>query len=294
MGYLGANIYYWGESEQDRLLLTGLHPWALETRRSGLAKSFWFSRCDARGPHIFALFRAGEGAREQLRAFLEREIGNFCSGSPSRTSLSTKDLQQRHRECRGKILCAADRGEDLSTNNSFVVFDHEAGGYPLWLASGMPSDDEFWTSMDALTFWTLAKLAAGRNRTVAVSWLAAIDRALESAGLPAEAYWRYHAASLVPGLKKLGEVDPHEISSVLRTTIGEHNSNLLSQLWSEPKTDFDVNGLVKIIASAACRTIAQHFQVLREITHTVLGRLVHTVDVQIPMVLYTWRHSLSR
>jgi hypothetical protein len=293
MVYIGANIYYWGESEQDRLLLDGLRRWALEVRRRRLARFFWFSRFDARGPHIFALFSASRRSEAKLRAFLEGEIRRFCLASPSSVALSANELERCHHECRGKFLCAPDRIEGLAPNNSFVVFRHEADGYPLWLGSGMNTAGKFWSRMDALTFWTLEKLAAGSLRATAVRWLAAVDRSLGCAGLAGEAYWRYHAASLIPALKQRSEATPYEMSGLLRRAIGDFNWNAFSRLWSEPDLDFDVAGLVKLIACNGSRTARQRLQVLREVTHVVLGRLVQNVENQIPMVLYAWQRRLS-
>jgi len=298
MAYMGANIYYWGAGEQRTLLLDGVRRWALEARSRALADRFLYCRFDARGPHVLALFTGAAEAQPALRGFLDERIRSFLLEFPSRTAIGREELERRHGGCRGRTLCAADKEDGFASNNSFALFPHTPRDYPFWLGSGMASADEFWQRLDRLSFWTLDQLEAPDLQAKAIRWLAAIDRSLQSSGLPAESYWRLHATTLLPPLGKRLETEEEEVKSSLQRAVGDRNCEIFSKIWNELSRDgeheFDVGGIVDLIAADRDRTLEQRLSLLREVNHLVLGQLSQTANFEIPMVLYAWHCSLTR
>jgi hypothetical protein len=298
MAYMGANIYYWGAGEQRTLLLNGVRRWALEARSRALADRFLYCRFDARGPHVTALFTGAAEAQASLREFLDVQIRSFLLEFPSSAAVAPEEIERRHLECRGKSLCVADREDGLAPNNSFVLFQHTPRDYPFWLGSGMASADEFWQRLDRLTFWTLEQLEGPGLQAKAIRWLAAVDRSLQRGGLPAESYWRLHATTLLPSLRERLKTEEEEVKSSLRRAVGDRNCEVFSKIWNELSSggdhEFDVDGIVDLIAADRDRTLEQRLSLLREVNHLVLGQLSQTVNFQIPMVLYAWHCSLTR
>jgi hypothetical protein len=295
MVYVGINIYFWGESEQRRLLLTGLQPWARASRASGLAEGFWYCQFDARGPHIFALFTTKSENREALVEYLRDQVRAFLLRAPSTETPDLGVLLRRHSECRGKILCAPDRGDDIAPNNSFALFDHEVDGYPLWMSSGMESAAEFWQLQDRLTFWVLANLENGTQRVAAIGWLAAVGRVLGTLTVPAEEYWQNHALTLIPALADRLKEQHHatEMLPWLTAALGETNIHNLRVAWAaQVRLGFDVERLVRLILADDGRSIDQRLHVLREINHITLIQLDQPVRLHIPLVLYAWKREL--
>lgn len=294
MDHLGVNIYYWGAAEQRRLLLGVLRPCALDARRQGITRRFWYCCFDARGPHIFALFTtAGEQAR--LRDLLERRLQAFLQETPSRAALGLGELERRHAECRGKTLSAADRGDDLAANNSYVFFSQPGGGYPLWMDSGMSAADEFWRQLDDLTFWTLEHLERGSHPAMAIHWLAAVDHALHRLGQPAEAYWRFHAETLLPALSERLAIHGDEVLVSLPGVLSERNHWSFSKAWNEEgefSLGFDVDRMIEVVMRDDGRSLRQRLRVLREVNHGTLGQLHQPVRFHVPLVLYAWQRNL--
>jgi hypothetical protein len=298
MTHLGACVYYWGDQEQNRLLLDGVRPWALEARRCGLAERLWYCRFDARGPHVFALFATAAESRAALGAFLSSHIQGFLSNSPSAAVLSPDELQRRHEDCRGKALCAEHREPGFAPNNSFSLFDHDPSGYPLQLSAAMRAADEFWWRTGELTLWTLDQLEGGRGQAAAVRWLAAMHAALQRRRLPAEEYWRMHASTLIPSLAARLEAEGQAALDSVTRAIGERNREAFSRIWNDPGAEgrlgFDVDGIVGPVVADDGRAVRERFDVLREVNHCVLSQLGHKVRLHIPMVLFAWQRSLSR
>jgi hypothetical protein len=294
----GACIYYWGDREQTRLLRDGVRPWAREAQGAGLADSLWYSRFDAGGPHVIALFATTPEARGALKELLQARIGRFLRASPSGAELSRDEVEARHRACRGRSLCPVHRDGRLAANNSFVLFDQGPDAYPLTLSSGMKAADEFWRRMGALSLWTLEQLAAGQGQLLAIRWLAAVDRALRRRELNAEAYWRLHATTLIPSLAHRLQAEPHAVQASLEGAIGERHREAFGAIWGEPdgeeRLGFDVDGTVASIVRGDGRPLDRRFTVLRHVDHGVLLQLGVRVELQVPLVLYAWQRSLSR
>jgi len=297
MSYVGANIYYWGKQEQRQLLLEGVRAWALEARNRGLSNSLWYCHFDARSPHVFVLFGAGPETRAALKSYLQTEIGMFLLSRPSTAVLSAEELERRHEECRGKSLCAADREEGLVDNNSYFVFDHEPGAYPMWLSDGMAGKREFWNSMDRLTFWALQQLHEGNGEKAAIRWLAAVDQAMHRLGVRNSDYWAFHAGTLIPSLRQRLETCPEEVEAKLPQVLTKQNRELFSGVWNQIKDGggigFDVDSFVQLVLAKDGRKPELCFQVLREANHTLLQQLGQAVKLHIPIILFAWQINLS-
>jgi hypothetical protein len=272
-----------------------LRGWAFEARRTFLSHRFWYTRFDARGPHIFALFSTNPEHELALRAFLSKETDAFFRECREDQASENTDLYQRHRDCRGKVLCTADSEPGLAANNSAVFFRQEPDGYPFCLWSIVSNADRLWAELDALAFWSLSRVEQKNGAEDAIAWMAAVDRSLEQAGLPARDYWKYHAQSLI----RFGEgpaVGRERRRATLQTAIGARNLRIFSSLWgmsNETALKFSARRVVELVASASGSNCPA-WRTLREITHTLFGQLNHPVNVQIPMVLFAWQRSLSR
>jgi hypothetical protein len=297
MSYVGANIYYWGKQEQRQLLLEGVRPWALEARNRGLSSSLWYCHFDARSPHLFVLLGAAPESQMSLTSYLQAEIASFLFSRPSTATISREDLEQRHKECRGKSLCAADREEGLVDNNSFFVFDHEPGAYPSWLSDGMAAKREFWNSMDRLTFWALRQLEEGNGAKAAIRWLAGVDQAMRRQGVRNADYWALHAGTLIPSIRQRLETSPKGVEADLQHVITKQNFELFSAAWKQIKNGweigFDVDSLVQMVLAKDGREPELCFQVLREVNHTLLQQLGQAVRFHIPIILFAWQINLS-
>jgi hypothetical protein len=296
MSYVGANIYYWGKQEQRRLLLEGVGPWALEARSRGLVHGLWYCQFDARSPHLFVLFSAAPETRPALEIYLHAEIEKFLLSQPSGAWLSTEELEQRHQQCRGKSLCAADKEEGLANNNSFVIFEHPQDAYPLRLSSGMAAAREFWNGMDRLTLWALHQLQEGNGEKAAIRWLAAVDQSLRRQGVRNPAYWAFHAGTLIPSLRSRLETARGEVEAALQHVITKQNRELFSAIWDQIRDGweigFDVDGFTQIILAEDGREQDLRFHVLREVNHTLLQQLGQAVRLHVPIVLFAWQSNL--
>ena len=296
MVYLGANIYYWGNKEQTRLLLNGVRPWNTRAREAGLIQRFWYCRYDARGPHLFILFATQPESQADLQTFLEAEVESFLRSNPSTEFLSREELEKRHRDCRGRTMSVADSGQLLADNNSFVVFSHQDSAYPLHLSAGMTAAEEFWNRLDVLASWALEQLETDTTRT-AVRWFAAVDHSLRRAGLSPQEYWRFHACTLLLPLKQRLQTDEAAVLAALPRTIGENNRTLFAHTWREMNNGcnlgFDVGSLVRLIVNDEARSLERRFATLREINHVLMGQLGQWTKFEIPIVLHAWQQNLS-
>jgi hypothetical protein len=290
MLHVGINVYFWGDAEQRRLVLDGVRRWALEARAQGLSDAFWFCRFDARGPHVFALFATTAENRERLRAFLGARAEAFLRDAPSTVELGEGELRERFAQCRGKVLCAADAGSDLAPNNSFVLFDQEPHRYPLWMGAGMADPGELWRAADAVALWALERVEEGSGQRAAMRWIAAVDHALQRLAVPAEEYWRMHAATLIPALAARLETEEHEVLASLPAAVGERNGQVFTAAWSDPVPGIADHAVELVMTQSPA---AQRFAVLRELNHTVLNQLGQPVRVHIPLVLHAWRCNLA-
>jgi hypothetical protein len=299
--HLGATVYCWTPAEQDRLLVQSLGPLARQLRREGLATRFWFDRFDARGPHVLVVLTPAAGARSAVAERLTCRLGGFlatCSEVPGQgAELSAEDVERRHAECRGKVQCVADSYPGLAEANSYCLFDHASRGYPFWLTVDLSSENELWDLIDELAFWAVDRLADGSAGLAAARWVAALDHALSSTVPDPEAFWRYHATTLLTPLAKRLAADEAAVLASLPGWIGERNAAVLARVWSEtgasPPPWPHLDSLVRLATDGRDPAGAKRWMALREIIHCALKQLGVPVAAHVPMVLYAWSCHLA-
>lgn len=288
--HLGLVVYCWGQRPQNRLLVDGLAPAVAELRRGAL-RHFWFSRFDARGPHVMALFTIPAAAREPTRAALARRVADHLAAHPSRVALGEEELAARHEACRGKALCELDALPGLAANNTFAFFAQPSDGYPFALGHGAPREDELWQAVDGLTAWTLEELGRDPDAlpiTAAVRLAAALHGALPAHLPEPRAYWRYHATTL------LGAGRGDDVDRRLRRTVEAAHRAGLAEAWDlaaelgPPWTPLPWLVELALEAGAARR---RPWAPLREVVHGALKQLGVPVKLQIPLVALGWSRS---
>jgi len=291
--HLGANVYLWDRPEQNRFLTRCLQPALRELRREGRVQRFWFDRFDARGPHLFLLFAVLPGSFSPLRDELADRWTVYLRESPAAPGPAPDEIAERHRQTRGGKLCAADALPGLAENHSFLLFEQSAEGYPFGRISGQAAMEDLWWLLDALSLWALEEVerrAGGVPTAAAVRWMAALDRALRARGA-ADEYWRYHAATLLPGL---GESrDGREIER-LGQRIGAESLRLFSRLWEGEPAEArwpDCSRLVDL--AFGDRRERPCFPALRQIVHSTWKQLGLRTSQEIPLVLFAWAHDHS-
>lgn len=291
MSQIGCNVYFWGAGEQNRLLLECLGPAAAELRQEGLARSFWFDRFDARGPHLFVLIAASSGAGGEISRRLSSRLGEYLAARPSAATLSAEQAATLHAETRGKALCLADSQPGLAVNNSYALFEQPSTGYPFYL---LGLGDELWSLLSDLSFWGVSHLSATSSLGVAVRWIAALDlelRRLEVAG----EYWRYHATTLLPALEERLAAGEEDALDSVPAAVGPKNLATFSRVWREaehrPSPWPLLQRLVEILVADRRRFSSRPFAALREVVHCSLKQLGVPVSVHIPIVLFAWHRS---
>lgn len=297
--HVGVNVYFWGSTEQNRLLVECLGPAAHALRQSGACGWFWYDRFDARGPHVFAIFSVPADARDHVARDLARRIEAYLAAQPSTESLSTEVLATRHTECRGKQLCAIDGEPGLAANNTYRLFDHPARAYPFVLTEGMAAarEEALWSLVDELASWALAQIAPAPARlptVAALRWLAGLDHTLQRSGLGAEAYWRYHATTLIYGLAERLAASEAEALRSLHTSISDKNRQSLSTVWQHAAASVwtPLPALVDLIACEPDWPMEDRWRLLRKLVHTALKQLGLPVAQHIPVVLFAWQRNL--
>lgn len=294
MIHVAAVVYFWGESQQDRLLCECLGPLAAELRSEGSASRLWFDRYDARGPHVFVVLSVPEDAAAETFRRLEERIRTYLVDRPSSQELSREELEARHAGCRGRCQCEADRRPGLAENNSFCLFAHDPRGYPFRLSEGVAGEGELWDLIDHRSFQSIRELAPQSQGTATAAgarWIAAVDRALRLAGRGAGEYWRYHAGTLLLPLEQRLAEGESEVLAALPGWIGERNRTVFSRLWEEVERSDPWPGsrrLVTIATSENGRAPGRRWALLREIDHFILRQLGLPVRIHIPLILYAW------
>jgi len=294
--HLGVNIYYWGSKQQSRLLTRCLGPVAQDLWRERLVDRFWFDRFDARGPHVFALFRA-RGVPEEVRSRLAEPLAAYLAASPSSEPLSREEAAARSTACRGKAQGAPDRLPGLADNNSCCFFEHPPGGYPYSLSAGLANEDELWEILTEQCFQVIAEIAEAPDSSpgAALCWLAELDRELREAGGSPEKIWRFHATTLLMSLEARLAVDPAGVEASLPLLIGTRNLEAFSEAWEEAGSSGNWPGLPRLVRILAAEgsPVPRHRALLREIAHTTLKQLGVTVAQQIPLILFAWHRDLA-
>jgi Lantibiotic biosynthesis dehydratase C-term len=295
--HLGLVVYLWGREEQSRLVMDCLAPAVRELRQAGLTH-FWFNRFDARGPHVFALFTLPAGEATRAEQLLAGRLEPYLGANPGRQELTGDDLAQRHRACRGATLCAVDAQPGFGERDSFHLFTHPPDGYPFSIGRGPRDAEALWNLLDDLTGWAVAQLAKNPDAPATdagAALLAALAEALARRHATPEDYWRYHASTL---LRRLGGLpDRHsrdEILGRLSRALGENNEARLAAAWAASGPPWPATPrLAELIVEEGGSGSIQPWVVLREIVHVALRQLAIPVRLELPLVLYAWKRSLS-
>lgn len=287
---LGCTIYHHGEREQSRLLTGCVGPLARALAERGLCHELWWTRFDARAPHVLALFTGRADAMPALREQVAAAVSAYLAESPSRAELSEEERAERHRNCRGKALSPVDCYPGHPDDNTFVLHDHSAEPYPYFLTGDMPAGERVWRFASALSLWAIDCLAASPERAAtgaAVPWLSAFERALAAAGHAPRGYWRYHAGTIMGDLDTrlaTGRIVPSQAMS----RIGARNRRVLAQLWDQPPSPGAPDPAELVEAVGVGSNEAQRLGVLREILHVLLLQLGLPTHLQIVIILFAW------
>lgn len=293
MQIIGVNIYFWGDAEQVRFLTEAMAPTAAEARREGLADRFWYKAFDGRGPHLLALFHTDAERRGALEARLQERFGAYLEAHPSTVVLDAEELEERHRECRGKALCSVDREPGFEANNTLRFFEHTEDAFPFWLTKDASQKDTFWRHMEGLAFWALGRLNEGRLPVDAVLLVAAVDRAVDRNGsLDGVDLWRHHASTLLMPLKERLAEEEEAVIADLPATVGERNMQAFEQIFTHlddaPGRFGEFQALIDAALAEDGRSHERRRAVVREIVHSTLIQLQQPVRNHIPVILFTW------
>lgn len=292
MEHLALNVYCWGPDEEDRLIARCVGPLVDELRRDGVARRFWFTRFDARGPHVLCVV-SGDGRRiPELRARLHAAVDAYLARSPSRAVFADGELERRHAECRGACLCAIDGEPGIARNNTFRVAPHRPDDYPFRAAAGAEFADELWELLTDESLWAARRLPPASRSAAAVLWVHGLDEALRRAGEDPGEYWRYHAGTILLGLQDRLDRDGESFLAVLPGLVGERNWALLSRAWREAEHDpaaWPLTGrLASLVAAQDARSQRERLSLVRIINHGVLAQLGLPVALRLPLLLYAW------
>src|SRR5262249_44500109 len=146
--------------------------------RRGLPARFWFSRFDARGPHLFLVVSVAAESAGAAREELSSAFAAYLSTEERGESMPESEVEARHAACWGKALAVVDRAPGFAEDGTFVSFEQPAAGYPFFLAGGAAGDG-IWETLTEQSRWCVRELAkvAPRNATAsALRWLGELDR----------------------------------------------------------------------------------------------------------------------
>lgn len=292
--HFALNVYHWASDAQDQLLTECLDPAVRALSAEGLVRQFWFYRFDVRGPHLGALFGACVNNETEACAILEARLDAYLAAFPCNAVFAVGELEKRHAECRGAVLCAMDAEPGLAPNNSYCLAPHPADGFFLRQTSLVAEQDELWPLLGELASWSISRLGPDAPRT-AVRWIAAVDGALRRAALPAEACWRYYATTLRLGMKDQLQADEEASVGALPRMLGKRNLATLSRAWAEVENTpqwASVDDLVRRVMADDGRTLDERVRLLRTLNHSVLSQLGQPASLRIPLVLYAWLRSV--
>ena len=273
------NVYCRTEADQNRLLTEIVGPVMEEALAGGRAESFFFDRFDARGPHVFVMLAAAsEDDLAQLRESLAARLAPFLADLPIPGQPGEEELRERHEACRGKALSSLDRLPGLAEVNTFAFADHPASEYPFDIWSGLERQAEFRRAFSEQSLWSIGQLAASggkKSMGPGLRFLATIDRQLRRLDLGAEAYWRFHAGTLLPATADQIAADPAAAAASLAPVVNAANQAVFDRVY----------------AAVGREAAAEDPRALREVIHLSLKQLGIHLGYQIPMVTHAWRRS---
>jgi hypothetical protein len=289
-------VYHWGIEAQDRFLIEFLGPAARELHCEGLAEGFWFTRFDARGPHLLALFTPRRGGEPEIVERLSQRVTDYLARRPSAACPDHDELAVRHAACRGKWLCEMDRQAGIAANNSYCFFSHPADGYPFSLTAGLSDCGALWQLLEDLAFWTIAKLEA--PQAAALRWVAGFELCLRAATDQSAQYWRFHLLLNLPALRDRTTSAQEEALEVLFRSLGANNQRIFGQVWQEAANAASppwphLASLVELALAASAVHGERRWGLLREIVHWTLGQLGMPIKLQLPLLLYAWSRSMQ-
>ncbi|HEX2093810.1 MAG TPA: lantibiotic dehydratase C-terminal domain-containing protein [Longimicrobiaceae bacterium] len=295
MDHLALNVYLREWSDQDRFLVELLGPALRELRDEGLVRRFWFTRFDARGPHLFILLstpgnRSAE-VRERLGTLMDEGLAAYGStGGPDQD-----ELEKRHAECRGRCLCSIDAEPGFAPRDSYRFAGQPPNAYPFYVLPA--TADGLWELITDLTFWNLGYLGGSESTAAALRWVATMDRTLTRAGMDTADYWRYHATTLLVPLQERLATSEEAVLAALPGSVGDRNRAIFDRVWAETgSSSGSWPGAERLVG--AIRSLdpspPRWWAMLREIDHCTLIQLGQPTRVHIPLVLYAWMRNLPR
>lgn len=274
MHRLACNLYLWSRDAQDRFLQDFLAPIVHDWITAQVIDGFFFDRFDARGPHLFFILSLDKRhlglVESELKTLLDASLG---TAKPQTPPLTQDELEERHRACRGKALCALDRLDGFAPQGSYEVFLHPLWGYPF--AHGKHLDDDAslppgspWRDWTEITLWAI-ELLGSPLLAQTLEWLTAVDRCMT----PEQAadFWRHALHRLLPDLPMLNHLESVDPSMVKRF-VGEEGFALLGRLWGADRIRVpDPTHLVAAGLLPSPR--GQGWELLREIVFVTLKQL---------------------
>jgi hypothetical protein len=299
---LGVNVYCWEEARQNRLLAECLAPAVFELQEEIGPVLFWFDRFDARGPHVFAVLSLADEACRLAESALASRLRTFFASHPSGGTVPLEQVQRRHEASRHLALCELDRAPGIEPEDACRFFLQPPDAFPFHLVRQRPEEDQqkIWEIAHQLSLWSTQQIAVHPERRplrAAVSWLAAFFWLLLRTHPRAEAYWRYHAASLLRSLPQRLESDEQGVLDALPGAIGERNIQAFSSVWSQMQTSEPPWPAMSELVHRLCSPDlhGDSWRPPREIVHSLLKQLCVPVAHEIPLILYAWhRASLEK
>ncbi|MEO1367188.1 MAG: hypothetical protein AAFX50_08415, partial [Acidobacteriota bacterium] len=221
--------------------------------------------------------------------------------------LSDEAVLKRHRECRGKALCAVDGEPGIAPHNTFRLFEQPPERYPFHLTRDMAEPSAFWREMTQLSLWALERLGRGQLVLDAIQWVAQVDAALADRvdgspggqGRPQPVdLWRYHACTLLMSLEGRLESGEAEVIAALPRSIGAGNMaafrRVFDRLDSADGLFQGVSSLVDAACAADGRSAVRRRALIREIVHATLIQLQQPVMHHVPLVLFAWHRRAAQ
>jgi|GEM_PF-3117911 len=295
MDHLALNVYLHGWTEQQSFVTGALAPVLRSLQAAGVLRRAWFTRFDARGPHVAVLVSTPAGRVDEAREALSLAVEAWLAARPSLETLDADALELRHSECRGKRLNALDAEPGFAAPGTFAFAPHPASGYPFYVFP--EEDDAVWALLTDNSLANAGGPPEGQSASTAgLRWLAAVDHALAAAGADAAAYWRFHATTLLPGMPDRLRDDEQAVLDALPRTVGERNLAAMDRVWAAVEADDggEAGDRARRLVGALLdgREPAAAWPLLREANHCGLLQLTLPVRSHVPAVLYAWQRAL--
>jgi len=296
--HLALNVYRWGEDAQDRVVARCVGPAVRALVDAGAVRRFWFTRFDARGPHVALFVGAPADRAEEAGAALSDAIGRGMAADPCTAVIAPEELEKRHDACRGAELSSIDAEPGFAPGDSLRIAPHPADGFLLRETATVAdaAQDELWELMTELALWSAGRLGAQDAAGAAAHWIAAVDGALHRAGAPAEGWWRWYATTLMVGLADRIRDGGDDFAAAIPALLGERNLAAMERVWAEadrsPRRWEGVGRLIELVAADdGRRTELQRFRLFRLLNHSVLAQLARPVRLRTPLALFAWHRA---